>query len=281
MHACKPSHLNPPLSPSDPPASHHLAFARPFRFPHATDMREFHNHIHTLYCTHTRILTCNTLARVRPQTFTYSIRGVNASDRRSDAAAPAAGPAGAGAGSPHDSSGSLEGPAAPAQGQGLGQGGDVHSWELRLVQEFCDLGSLREALNAGTFKANAAAAAAPAAAAVGHEGAGAGGSGGAGGKEGPAAGAEGSAAAAPGVDLLHVLDTAQDVARAMAHLHAQASARGRARACMGRPIRQGSHGRRTPELRWQRRSLDTRAFRARLHFPGLRPLGLRPQPARF
>ncbi|KIY97952.1 hypothetical protein MNEG_10010 [Monoraphidium neglectum] len=137
------------------------------------------------------------------QTFTYSIRGVNASDRRSDAAAPAAGPAGAGAGSPHDSSGSLEGPAAPAQGQGLGQGGDVHSWELRLVLEFCDLGSLREALNAGTFKANAAAAAAPAAAAVGHEGAGAGGSGGAGGKEGPAAGAEGSAAAAPGVDLLH------------------------------------------------------------------------------
>ena len=30
---------------------------------------------------------------------------------------------------------------------------DVHSWELRLVQEFCDIGSLRDALNTGRFRA--------------------------------------------------------------------------------------------------------------------------------
>ncbi len=60
---------------------------------------------------------------------------------------------------------------------------DVHSWEVRLVQEFCDLGSLRDVLNS---------------------------------RKGLRQQGEASA-----IDLLAVLDTALDVARAMAHLHTE------------------------------------------------------------
>jgi hypothetical protein len=218
----------------------------------------------------------------------------------------------------HDSSGSL------TKGEGeLGEGSDVHSWELRLVQEvrgwcggasmgphrgspaigrvgrwglgcacqggavasfhlnpvhslalnslprppgtqYCDLGSLRDALNAGSFRrphdpladAEAAAAAAGAlAGAGGASGSGVGGGGG-GARSGDASGV--SLAGQMGsmmsevpplqgeVDLPRVLDTALDVARAVAHLHAQARAlhgwRGWAEGGGGRAERGGGGG---------------------------------------
>lgn len=60
------------------------------------------------------------------------------------------------------------------------QNAEVHSWEVRLVQEFCDVGSLREVINRKVF--------------LGPD------------KE---------------VNMLTVMDTALDIARAMAHLHSQ------------------------------------------------------------
>ncbi len=178
------------------------------------------------------------------QTFTYSIKSVTTESnntRRSSSAKASA--KAAAAGGLHDSSASFpeNGAAAAAaaataeQQQGeLGTGNDVHSWELRLVQELCDLGSLRDALSAGVFKAPASAAAAaataqPPAAAAAAAAAGAGGSGSSAAGQ-AAAGGPGLAGQPPAqqqlqaqleVDFLKVLDTALDVARAMAHLHAQ------------------------------------------------------------
>jgi serine/threonine protein kinase len=77
------------------------------------------------------------------------------------------------------------------EGAPLSAGADLHSWELRLVQEYCDIGSLRDALASGMFKARAA------------------------GSDSGAAGGSG----AP--DFGKVVATAIDVARAMAHLHAR------------------------------------------------------------
>jgi serine/threonine protein kinase len=74
-------------------------------------------------------------------------------------------------------------------------GGAVHSFEVRLVLEYCDKGSLREALDKGAFKAGR----------------------GDGGDEGVAAAAP--AAAAPAVNYPAVLDTAVEIATAMVHLH--------------------------------------------------------------
>ncbi|KAI8471115.1 MAG: kinase-like domain-containing protein [Monoraphidium minutum] len=172
------------------------------------------------------------------QTFTYSISGVTTERRRSAPLplAPGLGPGsggafGGGAGSLHDSSGSLE--SREAGGGGLGSGSSVQSWELRLVQELCDLGSLRDALNAGTFKPTAPAAPAggEGAAAAGAEGAAAGGGSGGGGQSGGQSGGQtGEGGGQTGVgggqtldreNLLKVLDTALDIARAVAHLHAQ------------------------------------------------------------
>jgi hypothetical protein len=171
------------------------------------------------------------------QTFTYNIRSVKAAGRgaaddgrlASAKAAAAAAAAANGHSSMHDSSASVRSnaEAAAAANPGLGTGSDVHSWELRLVQEFCDRGSLRDALTAGTFRL------APAVA----DGAGGGGSSGGGGG-GPAAPEPVGFKRVPlvraaEVDFGRVLGTALDVARAMAHLHAQVCGDGGSGAWMG------------------------------------------------
>ncbi|KAI8472387.1 MAG: hypothetical protein J3K34DRAFT_209795 [Monoraphidium minutum] len=140
------------------------------------------------------------------QTFTYSIKGVAANDRRQLAALAAA--ARGAHGSLHDSSASVpvvapaDGQAAPPPGSELGTGSDVHSWELRLVQELCDIGSLRDALNSGLFRSDACT------------------------ERAAAAGVSAASLPLPGQasyepNNLRVIDTALDVARALAHLHAQ------------------------------------------------------------
>jgi len=81
-----------------------------------------------------------------------------------------------------------------------GGGGSVHSFEVRLVLEYCDKGSLREALDQGAFLlAPGSSDGAAATTAVSSPGAVGGG--------------------APPVNYRAVLDTAIEVATAMVHLH--------------------------------------------------------------
>ena len=173
------------------------------------------------------------------QTYTYAVEPVRANTKMRGAGV------GAAAGAARDaslfgSSGAtgVDGAAvADAAGPSGGdQHANVHSWEVRLVQEFCDRGSLRDALAAGLFRAAAASAALTprtsgassdlaggAAAALASEGSG--GFAAAIPEEATLTGGGllggGGAGGARGVNIEWVLCTALDVARAMAHLHKQ------------------------------------------------------------
>ena len=153
-------------------------------------------------------------------TYTYDLRAV--------AGAGGAG-AGAGGGGAADGAAGGGGDAAAAAGAaalqamraGAAAAPHVHSFDMRLVLEFCDRGSLRDALDQGAFRLLPAAAPAG-----GGSGSGSGSGGGGGGSSGAAAGgssaaAGGSGGVAGGVNYLAVLDTAAEAAAAVAHLHSQ------------------------------------------------------------
>jgi len=181
------------------------------------------------------------------QTFTYDIRAVH--DTQQPAAPPPAEGGGAGSGG---SAGGLAAGGGGTAAAPISSPSMLQPYEVRLVLEYCDRGSLREALDAGAFRlpASSADSAATAAARGGGGGDAAAGSelaaaaavaGGttATGGDGAPFSAAGAAAAAPGlgshghassaalpsagagggVNLAAILDTAIDVAAAMSHLH--------------------------------------------------------------
>ena len=142
-----------------------------------------------------------------PQTYTYTIKPIPAAAAaaRRPAAAAAAAAAARGAGGDADQPvasglGAAGDAAAGAAGAGAAgaAAGDassdaaaaadagVHGFEVSLVLEYAEMGSLREALDNGAFRLDS-----------------------------------GGGAGAGGVNLPAVLDTAIDVARAMLHLHSQ------------------------------------------------------------
>ena len=89
---------------------------------------------------------------------------------------------------------------------GDGPGSGVHSFEVRLVLEYCDRGSLRDALDGGAFRLPAAAASDGAEPANSSS-------------RGEAAAKSSGGSGAAAINYRAVLDTAIDIATAMSHLH--------------------------------------------------------------
>ncbi|PNH11049.1 putative serine/threonine-protein kinase, partial [Tetrabaena socialis] len=114
-------------------------------------------------------------------------------------------------------------------------GGDQpHGYELQLVLEYCDLGSLRGALDLGAFHRRGAAAEATGRGGAGEDGreenAGGGGAGECGGGDGKA-GAGWLAAQVPAFRYGLMLAVAYDVASALLHLHTHGIVHGDVKAC--------------------------------------------------